>query len=206
MAVLFLDLDRFKDINDSLGHATGDRILRAAASACRTVVGDGHTVARLGGDEFTVVLEDLSSGDEAERCRTTRDHRRLRRAAGARRPPRDRDLALDRHQPVPRPRARCPPNCSSTPTPRCTRPRPPDAAPSGALRRCMDDRDIRRRATLIAALRKVVERGELRLVYQPQLALADGRIGGVEALLRWTSPEHGDVPPASSSRWPRKAG
>ena len=55
--------------------------------------------------------------------------------------------------------------------------------------------DIRRRASLLASLRRVVERGELRLVFQPQMALADGRVVGVEALLRWDSPEHGQVPP-----------
>ena len=57
------------------------------------------------------------------------------------------------------------------------------------------DGDIRRRANLIGALRKAIERGELSLVYQPELVLADGRFGAVEALLRWNSPEHGNVAP-----------
>src|SRR3546814_16528723 len=65
--VLFLDLDRFKDINDSLGHAAGDRILRSAAVRLQQTVGKHHTVARLSGDELTVVLENLESLADADK-------------------------------------------------------------------------------------------------------------------------------------------
>ena len=63
-ALLFLDLTAFKDVNDSLGHATGDRILRMAAHRLQQAAGAQHTVARIGGDEFTVLLEDLASPAE----------------------------------------------------------------------------------------------------------------------------------------------
>jgi PAS domain S-box-containing protein len=105
VGVLFLDLDRFKDINDSMGHAAGDRILKAAGGA---PAGDGartDTVARLGGDEFTVVLEDLADRRAAEEDGARASIKAFIAAAGGRRPQRDHHLALDRHQPVPRPRA-----------------------------------------------------------------------------------------------------
>jgi diguanylate cyclase (GGDEF)-like protein/PAS domain S-box-containing protein len=66
MALLFLDIDRFKGVNDTLGHEAGDDVLKAFARAMRACVRSSDTVARLGGDEFTIILEELSSVDEAE--------------------------------------------------------------------------------------------------------------------------------------------
>jgi diguanylate cyclase (GGDEF)-like protein/PAS domain S-box-containing protein len=192
IAVLFLDLDRFKDINDSLGHAAGDRILRAAAVRLQDTVGAQHTVARLGGDEFTVVLENLKSPEQAEKIA-----REIIMAFGA-------PLLLDDRQEVSISTSigiSLYPDNAQVPTELLkqadTAMYQAKAAGRRTYLRYTDSMDvtIRRRATLSGALRKVLDRGELRMVYQPRLALAHNRIVGVEALLRWRSDEHGDVPP-----------
>ena len=193
VAVLFLDLDRFKDINDSLGHAAGDRILRAVAQRLQETVGNRHTVARLGGDEFTVVLENLDNAQQAEEV--------ARNIIIAFEAPLDVD---ERHDIAISPSIGISlyPDHAQVPTDLLKQ---ADTAmyqaKAGGRRTYMQyteamDIEIRRRATISAALRKVLDRGELRLAFQPQLSLADGRITGVEALLRWTSPEYGEIPPS----------
>jgi diguanylate cyclase (GGDEF)-like protein/PAS domain S-box-containing protein len=192
IAVLFLDLDRFKDINDSLGHAAGDRILRAAAARLQNTVGAQHTVARLGGDEFTVVLEDIDTIDEAEQVA-----RRIIDAFGQ---PLDID---DRHDVSISPSIGISlyPDHAQIPTDLLkhadTAMYQAKAAGRRTFMRYTDamDVEIRQRATISAALRKVLDRHELRLVFQPKLSLTQMRITGVEALLRWYSPEHGEIPP-----------
>ena len=193
IGLLFLDLDRFKDVNDSLGHAAGDRILRAAAKRLQQTVGEHHTVARLGGDEFMVVLEDLESPDQAERTA-----REIIMAFEA-------PLQIDgRHEIAISPSIGISlyPEHGQVPTELIKRADTAMYQAKAAGRRTFmrydDAMDVatRKRATLSAALRKVLDRGELRLAYQPRMALADSRITGVEALLRWNSDEHGEVAPA----------
>ncbi len=192
IAVLFLDLDRFKDINDSLGHTAGDRILRAVAMRLQDTVGEHQTVARLGGDEFTVVLETLNDPADADRIA-----REIIMAFEA-------PLALDDRQEVvisPSIGISLYPDHGQVPTELLKQADTAMYQAKAAGRRTFvrydDSMEIanRRRAQLSSALHKVLDRGELRLVYQPRLALTRPRITGVEALLRWTSEEYGEIPP-----------
>jgi diguanylate cyclase (GGDEF)-like protein/PAS domain S-box-containing protein len=192
VALLFLDLDRFKDVNDTLGHASGDRILRIAAQRLQQAAGPSHTVARIGGDEFTVLLEDLAHGDEADVC--------AQRIIDAF----DEPMLLDDRQEIvitPSIGISLYPEHAQVPTDLLKHADTAMYQAKAAGRHtylryaeAMDTR-TRRRAGLLAALRRVEERGELRLLYQPQLSLVDGGIHRVEALLRWDSAEHGEVMP-----------
>ena len=194
VAVLFLDLDRFKHVNDSMGHAAGDRMLKAAGSRLRHVVREGDTVARLGGDEFTVVLEDVAGNLEAE-------HIAQKVIAAF-----DQPLELDNGQEVvisPSIGISFYPDHGQVPTDLL---KFADTAMYQAKERGRRtymvyteamDAAARLRATTVTALRKALERNEFTLVYQPKLSLLDERITGVEALLRWRSEDLGNVPPVS---------
>ena len=194
VAVLFLDLDRFKHVNDSMGHAAGDRMLKAAGSRLRDNVRDGDTVARIGGDEFTVVLEDLVDAAEAERV--------AQKLISAFEQP----LELDDGQDVtisPSIGVSLYPDHGQTPTDLI---KFADTAMYQAKERGRKtymvytetmDAAARLRATMIGALRKALEREEFSLVYQPKLSLLDERVTGVEALLRWRSEELGEISPST---------
>ena len=192
VAVLFLDLDRFTDINDSLGHAAGDRLLKAAAARLQSTVSASDTVARLGGDEFTVVLEDVESLVAVERM--------ARDVLAAFSTP----LEVDERHDVsitPSLGISLYPDHALVPTDLL---KFADTAMYQAKAEGRNtyqvyneamDAEARHRAAIIAALRRALDRGEFRLVYQPRLALADGRITGVECLLRWQSAELGEIQP-----------
>jgi diguanylate cyclase (GGDEF)-like protein/PAS domain S-box-containing protein len=194
VAVLFLDLDRFKHVNDSMGHAAGDRMLKAAGSRLRDNVRDGDTVARIGGDEFTVVLEELADAGEAERVA-----QKLISAF-------EKPLELNDGQDVvisPSIGISLYPDHAQTPTDLL---KFADTAMYQAKDRGRKtymvytetmDAAARMRATLVGALRKAMERGEFSLVYQPKLSLLDEHITGVEALLRWNSQDLGEISPVT---------
>jgi diguanylate cyclase (GGDEF)-like protein/PAS domain S-box-containing protein len=193
VAVLFLDLDRFKHVNDSMGHATGDRVLKAVGALLRTSVRESATVARLGGDEFTVVLEDVQHADELLAVA-----RNLLEVFS-------RPLSLDSGQEVvisPSIGISMYPDHGQVPTDllKFADTAMYQAKEGGRNTYMMYtsamDAKARERASMIGALRMALERNELSLVYQPKLALDENRITGLEALLRWNSEELGEVPPS----------
>ena len=190
-AILALDLDRFKLINDSLGHRVGDELLAAAAPRLRQAVRSSDTVARFGGDEFGILLEDIGGEREAIEM--------AERIAGVFAYPfvldgtehyvstsigialaeggehaddllRDADAAMHR------------------------------AKERGRARWELFDEALRGRAIsrlrVENDLRRALERRELTLDYQPLVSMGDGRLVGVEALVRWDHPERGRIPPS----------
>jgi diguanylate cyclase (GGDEF)-like protein/PAS domain S-box-containing protein len=190
-AVLTLDLDRFKFINDSMGHSLGDRLLTAFSGRLQAILPPGATLSRLGGDEFCVLLEELSDVKQvpalADRIMEALsfpfdvDGREIYAAAsigiafaadGASGPGeilREADTAMHR------------------------------AKSAGKGRYEVFDASMHAKAvrimTLENDLRKALERSEFRLHYQPIVSLGDRRLMGFEALIRWQHPELGMVPP-----------
>jgi len=192
VAVVFLDLDRFKVVNDAFGHAFGDELLRAVATRLAGVVRAGDTVARQSGDEFLILLSDLR--------RSSHVYVVVQKLIDALQEPftvRGRELFVTASVGV-----SLYPHDGETADALIAN---ADAAMYRAkelgrntyqfFTRAMGEENLRR-VGLETRLRQAAERGELALVYQPRLDLGTGRITGCEALLRWTHPELGAVPPA----------
>ncbi|HEV2855878.1 MAG TPA: EAL domain-containing protein [Thermoanaerobaculia bacterium] len=193
-AVLFIDLDRFKNVNDSLGHSAGDELLIAVARRLESCLRPGDTVARLGGDEFTILLDEVADVDHAVQV-AQRMHREMARpfrvqgcevfvtmslgitvgAGGDYDRPedvlRDADTAMY------------------------------GAKTSGKSRDAVFDPNMHDRAVALLQLetdlRRAVERSEFEIHYQPIISLACGKIDAFEALLRWRHPRRGLLCPDS---------
>ncbi|WP_229074048.1 bifunctional diguanylate cyclase/phosphodiesterase [Actinoplanes sp. DH11] len=184
--VLLVDLDDFKTVNDSLGHDAGDELLVAFAAALAAATGGDGVVARLGGDEFAILL------DEEDRGAAVADRVMAMTAAsfGAHRLLVHVSAGLATATPGTAPSALL---------------RAADTAMHVAKERGKNNwvryaRDMERTAQAHAALggdlRRALDAGEFRVVYQPLVGLADGRLVGAEALVRWLHPERGVVSPA----------
>jgi diguanylate cyclase (GGDEF)-like protein/PAS domain S-box-containing protein len=196
VAVLFVDLDNFKVVNDSLGHEVGDRLLEAVAERLRRVLRPEDVIARFGGDEFTVLVADVTDERQAVRVAD--------RLAGALRSP----IVVDGEQRFITASvglSLADPDAEGE-TQAHVLLRDADAAmyrakEMGKARTEVFDASMRARAVerleLEAALRGAIDRDELVLHYQPQVSLPEGTITGVEALLRWQHPERGIIPPLS---------
>jgi diguanylate cyclase (GGDEF)-like protein/PAS domain S-box-containing protein len=191
-AVVFLDVDRFKLVNDSLGHSVGDRLLVELSSALKTAVRPGDTVARLGGDEFTILLEDMEQREEAIAV--------AERIQSVLREP----LTLAGHEVFATVSMGI---ALSAPSYRRAEDLLRDADTAmyhakalGKSRHQVFDSSMHARARKLLQLehdlRRAIDRREFRVHYQPIVRVADRRIAGFEALARWQHPERGLVAPS----------
>jgi diguanylate cyclase (GGDEF)-like protein len=190
LAVLLLDLDRFKEINDTLGHASGDLVLREVGVRLRAGLPDSHTVARLGGDEFAVLVPALPDWDAAVAV-----GRLVRATLGRPLPIEQLELEVTASMGI----VLCPDH-GSDPEPLLQR---ADVAMYQAKKNHTGmevyaperDQYSPRRLALVGALRSAIDQRDLTLLYQPKVELRSGRIVAAEALLRWHHPLHGQIPP-----------
>lgn len=193
VAVMFLDLDRFKYVNDTFGHSLGDELLRAVAARLRAVLREGDTIARMGGDEFTILLTDIGGPTDAakiaQKLLDTIAH----------------PLSVDGHEIF-----------ATTSIGIALFPSDGDTAEAllknadssmyrakemgrSSYQLCTPAMNSRaaERLGVENALRRALEREELAIHYQPLLRLDTRQVVGMEALLRWNRPGHGIVAPAT---------
>ncbi len=191
LALFFLDIDRFKNINDTLGHATGDKVLQEAARRLTSAIRTSDLVARLGGDEFVLLIEDYAAQDDLVDIAT-----KVLAAFAPTFSIEEQELALSVSVGV------------------CTYPSGGEdaqqlvssadiamyrAKEQGRNRYCFYSDDLNNlseeRLALEAGLRHALARGEIEVFYQPKVDFSSGRVSGVEALIRWRHPEKGLLMP-----------
>lgn len=191
MAVLFVDLDHFKEVNDSLGHEVGDELLKQVANKMHATLREFDTIARLGGDEFTILLTSLSEDDALFGV--------MQKIMGAFKDP----FLLKGHQVY----TTCSIGISVFPDDAQT---PEDLlrnADAAMYRAKTEGRNTYEfythdltekayeRVVLESKLRRALPRDELSVYYQPQVDMSTGQVIGMEALMRWHHPDDGMIPP-----------
>ena len=191
LAVLFLDCDRFKHINDTLGHATGDQVLRSVARRLTTCVRESDTVSRHGGDEFLVLLSEVDQPEDAgliaekivssigEPHQVAGHELALTASVGIALYPED---GQDAQSLIMRADTAMY-HAKNTGRNRVGFYRPDMEAPAV------------KRSSIESELRNALDAGEFELFYQPTIDLDTGHIRGAEALMRWRHPERGIIPP-----------
>ena len=191
IAVVFIDLDHFKVINDSLGHNYGDEVLRHVADRLQAAVREGDTVARIGGDEFVLILN-----DQAREEVVFRSMRRIIDKVGEPMMVAGRELDIT-----------CSAGISMYPQDGPDVPTLLKNADAAMYRAKSQGRNMfqfytaemnalaNERLSMEQSLRRALERGELELLYQPRVSLRTGAVDAVEALLRWHHPERGLILP-----------
>jgi diguanylate cyclase (GGDEF)-like protein/PAS domain S-box-containing protein len=187
LAVLFVDLDRFKDVNDAFGHLTGDEVLKIMAQRISATIRASDTAARLGGDEFVVLAEnvvrDADVGEFAQRLLDALSEPftllgqecRLSASIGIALRPHDGDdgATLLKKADIAMYRAK-------------------DSGRNGlAFFSEVDSRPAAERIVMGAGIRRALDTDQLRLFYQPKVSVRTGAMTGVEALVRWEHPERG---------------
>ena len=193
LAVMFLDLDRFKNINDSLGHVVGDELLQQVSTRLKSCVREGDTLARFGGDEFTLLLPKIGTGQEdigkiAEKINEVLkdpfvidgNELYVSTSIGISIYPRDgTDMdTLIKHADIAMYHVK-------------------DTGKNNFKFYSTDmTTPYFQNLSLDTGIRKALDNDEFHLVYQPQINIKTGEIVGVEALLRWDHPEHGPISPA----------
>lgn len=204
VAVLFCDIDRFKAVNDELGHQVGDEMLRVVGERLRRAVRAGDTLSRFGGDEFVILLEGVTSAEDAGAVANAvldvlRDPMTLSTGhevvatlsigvAVSERGKSREDLLHDADQAMYRAKEQGRGNHVAM--------FGADRAAARSLNRLSRD----------TAFQHVVDRGEMEIHYQPLVSLADRRIVGAEALVRWNDPDHGILLPGQFIRLAERNG
>jgi diguanylate cyclase (GGDEF)-like protein/PAS domain S-box-containing protein len=192
IAVIFLDLDRFKYVNDSLGHAVGDRLLQSVSKRLLAEVRSSDTVSRLGGDEFVILLSEITHPEDAATSAT-----KLLSSLSAPHPIEGEDVDITGSIGI----SIYPDDGQDAET----LIKNADTAMYHAKEngrsnfqffRADMNRKSDERQSLETSLRRALRRKEFVLHYQPKVSLDTGEITGVEALIRWHQPERGLIPPA----------